>query len=496
MYYLLLSSIALALFYLFYKWLLSRDTLHRFNRVVLLVVLVLSVVLPAVHLDLGTRAADFAQMLEELVVTPADAYPQPAAYPQPLPKGKGFMSPLLQEGTGEATLLALYLAGVLFFLVRLGVGVVRNARLGRRGSERLDDGTRLVLHDGRYAPFSWMHTIVVSRRDYDANAPMILAHEREHIRLGHSWDILLCQLCTAFQWFNPAAWLVGRELRAVHEYEADEAMLRSGTDARHYQMKLIETALGARFNSIANNFTHCSTKKRILMMMKKQTSPWARLKVLYVLPVAALVLLAASCDNPKEEADAQKVSRVAELASEAEPLLVVDGNIVTAEVYKSLNPDDIDHVDVLKSEAATAAWGTQGANGVVVVTTKKAAIEEKIKEGKVTEEDYDQLTFNVVEKMPEFEGGMDGMMSFLQKNIKYPAEAKEKGDEGRVIVQFVVEKDGSIVEPKVVKSVSPELDAEALRVVQMMPKWKPGQQRGKNVRVQFTLPVSFRLPEK
>lgn len=491
MFYLALSSIALALFYLFYKWLLSRDTLHRFNRVVLLVVLVLSVVLPAVHLDLGTRAADFAQMLEELVVTPGEAYPQP------LPEGEEALlvkSPLLQEGKGEAptVLLALYLAGVLFFLVRLGVGVVRNARLGRHGSEKLDDGTRLVLHDGRYAPFSWMHTIVVSRRDYDANAPMILAHEREHIRLGHSWDILLCQLCTAFQWFNPAAWLVGRELRAVHEYEADEAMLRSGTDARHYQMKLIETALGARFNSIANNFTHCSTKKRILMMMKKQTSPWARLKVLYVLPVAALVLFAASCDNPKEEADAQKVSE----AVEAEPLLVVDGNIVTAEVYKSLNPDDIDHVDVLKGEAATSVWGTRGANGVVQVTTKKASIEEKIKEGKVTEEDYDQLTFNVVEKMPEFEGGVENMMKFLQQNIKYPEEAKKSGAQGRVIVQFVVEKDGSIVEPKVVKSVSPELDAAALRVVQAMPKWKPGEQRGEKVRVQFTLPVSFRLPEK
>jgi TonB family protein len=486
MYYLLLSSIALALFYLFYKWLLSRDTLHRFNRVVLLVVLVLSVVLPAVHLDLGTRAADFAQMLEELVVTPADAYPQP------LPEGKGALvtPPLGGAGgrlSGEAptVLLALYLAGVLFFLVRLGVGVVRNARLGRRGSERLDDGTRLVLHDGRYAPFSWMHTIVVSRRDYDANAPMILAHEREHIRLGHSWDILLCQLCTAFQWFNPAAWLVGRELRAVHEYEADEAMLRSGTDARHYQMKLIETALGARFNSIANNFTHCSTKKRILMMMKKQTSPWARLKVLYVLPVAALVLLAASCDNPKEEADAQKVSKVAELASEAEPLLVVDGNIVTAEVYKSLNPDDIDHVDVLKSEAATAAWGTQGANGVVVVTTKKAAAAED-----------DSEVFNVVEKMPQFEGGMEKMMEFLRTNISYPEEAKKNGTQGRVVAQFVVNKDGSITDAKIVKSVSPELDAEALRVVKAMPKWTPGEQRGEKVRVQFTLPVSFRLPEK
>ena len=486
MYYLLLSAIALALFYLFYKWLLSRDTLHRFNRVVLLVVLVLSVVLPAVHLDLGTRAADFAQLLEELVVTPADeAYPQPAASPKPSPEGKGFMSPLLQEGRGEATLLLiLYLAGVAFFLVRLGVGVVRNARLGRRGSERLDDGTRLVLHDGRYAPFSWMHTIVVSRRDYDANAPMILAHEREHIRLGHSWDILLCQLCTAFQWFNPAAWLVGRELRAVHEYEADEAMLRSGTDARHYQMKLIETALGARFNSIANNFTNCSTKKRILMMLKKQTSPWARLKVLYVLPVAAVVLFAASCNNPKEEAeaDAQKVSE----AVEADPLFVVDGNVVSVDVYKSLKPEDIDHVDVLKGEAATSVWGTRGANGVVQVTTKKAAAPS-------AEDNSD--VFNVVEKMPEFEGGMDGMMSFLQKNIKYPAEAKEKGMEGRVIVQFVVNKDGSITDAKIVKSVSPELDAEALRVVKAMPKWTPGEQRGEKVRVQFTLPVQFKLPK-
>lgn len=491
MFYLALSSIALALFYLFYKWLLSRDTLHRFNRVVLLVVLMLSVVLPAVHLDLGTRAADFAQMLEELVVTPGEASLQPSF------EGEGAQavkSPLLQEGKGEAptVLLALYLAGVLFFLVRLGVGVVRNARLGRRGSERLDDGTRLVLHDGRYAPFSWMHTIVVSRRDYDANGPMILAHEREHIRLGHSWDILLCQLCLAFQWFNPAAWLLKRELQAVHEFEADEAMLRSGTDARHYQMKLIETALGARFNSIANNFTNCSTKKRILMMMKKQTSPWARLKVLYVLPVAALVLLAASCDNPKEEADAQKVSE----AVEADPLFVVDGNVVSVDVYKSLKPEDIDHVDVLKGEAATSVWGTRGANGVVQVTTKKASIEEKIKEGKVTEEDYDQLTFNVVEKMPEFEGGMEKMMEFLRANISYPEEAKKSGAQGRVIVQFVVEKDGSIVEPKVVKSVSPELDAAALRVVQSMPKWKPGEQRGEKVRVQFTLPVSFRLPEK
>ncbi|MBR4434025.1 MAG: hypothetical protein IKS80_05920, partial [Bacteroidaceae bacterium] len=186
MYYLLLSAIALALFYLLYKWLMSRDTLHRFNRVALLTMLMLSVMLPAIHLDLGTRASEFAQMLEELVVTPDEASPQPS------PEGEGALlakSPLLQEGKGEASILLLgvYLAGVLFFLVRLGIGLMRNIRLGRREHTVLDDGNRLVLHDGNYAPFSWMHTIVVSREDYAANGPMILAHEREHIRLGHSW---------------------------------------------------------------------------------------------------------------------------------------------------------------------------------------------------------------------------------------------------------------------------------------------------------------------
>jgi len=494
MYYLLLSAIALVLFYLFYKWLMSRDTLHRFNRVALLTMLLLSVALPAIHLDLGAKASEFAQMLEELVVTPGEVVETDA---QLSPIGEGTLqekSPLVQEGMWKAAVpFLIYLAGVVFFLVRLYVGLVRNLRLGKREHTVLEDGNRLVLHDGNYAPFSWMHTIVVSREDYAANGPMILAHEREHIRLGHSWDVLLCQLCCTFQWFNPAAWLLKRELQAVHEYEADEAMLRSGTDARHYQMKLIETALGARFNSIANNFTNCSTKKRILMMLKKQTSPWARLKVLYVLPVAAVVLFAASCNNPKEEAEALDTQGPnLEMQSLNEPLIIVDYKEMSAEEFKNLNSDDIDHIEVLKSEAAVSQWGSKGANGVIVVTTKKA-IAAKAEE--TDSSDTPQEVFNVVEKMPEFEGGVANMLEYLRKNIKYPAEAIKNGTQGRVVVQFVVNKDGSITDANVVKSVSPELDAEALRVVQSMPKWIPGEQRGEKVRVQFTLPVQFKLPK-
>ena len=229
------------------------------------------------------------------------------------------------------------------------------------------------------------------------------------------------------------------------------------------------------------------------MMLKKQTSPWARLKVLYVLPVAAVVLFAASCNNPKEEAEALDTQGPnLEMQSLNEPLIIVDYKEMSAEEFKNLNSDDIDHIEVLKSEAAVSQWGSKGANGVIVVTTKKA-IAAKAEE--TDSSDTPQEVFNVVEKMPEFEGGVANMLEYLRKNIKYPAEAIKNGTQGRVVVQFVVNKDGSITDANVVKSVSPELDAEALRVVQSMPKWIPGEQRGEKVRVQFTLPVQFKLPK-
>ena len=112
----------------------------------------------------------------------------------------------------------------------------------------------------------------------------------------------------------------------------------------------------------------------------------------------------------------------------------------------------------------------------------------------VEEEPEEQTIFEVVEQMPEFpNGGMAGLMQFLSKNIKYPTIAQENGTQGRVTVQFVVNKDGSIVDAKVIRGVDPYLDKEALRVIGTMPKWKPGMQRGKPVRVKYTVPVMFRL---
>ena len=125
---------------------------------------------------------------------------------------------------------------------------------------------------------------------------------------------------------------------------------------------------------------------------------------------------------------------------------------------------------------------------------KGEAVEIKYVPEVVEEEEVEeQQIFQVVEEMPEFPGGMAECLKFLAKNIKYPTIAQENGVQGRVIVQFVVNQDGSIVDPVVVRSVDPYLDKEALRVIQMMPKWKPGKQRGKAVRVKYTVPVTFKL---
>ena len=461
--YIFLSTIALVLFYLFYKWLLSRDTLHRFNRVVLLTTLVLTAVLPLIHIDFGQVERAFSHTLQELIITPENGY-TPAVLDNAAPEFPLLDAPVLlwsdnftmTVGVAFAGYLLIVLILFLVFLYRL-TGLIGRCR--ERDTEVLPDGSHLLLHDDNFAPYSWMHTIVISRKDYAANGPTIIAHEQAHIRLGHSWDLLLAQLCCIVQWFNPAAWLMKKELQAVHEYEADEAMLHSGCDAHQYQMKLIETALGARFSSMANNFTNVSTKKRILMMMKKKTNPLARMKALYILPVAALIVFTSSTTY-----------RAPQLATDDDDTTAPSGITVVTYGQGTVTPDSL---ALMEAEARK----------YLAENCKKT---EKESTGA-------KETLEVCEELPEYPGGMEELFAFLAKNIKYPVPAQDAGQQGRVIIRFVVEKDGSLTDLEVLRGVSPLLDAEAVRVVKSMPKWTPGKQKGQNVRVQFVLPVTFRL---
>ena len=428
--YILKSAACLAVFYLFYKLLMSRDTFHRFNRFALLGLLVLSSLLPLVEASVNSPAAVQETMLtlEQLLLL-ADI--------QPEGESMAAVTPSATVLWLRAALLV-YLTGIVFFIVRNLCSLARLGRLIRQGKrealdsylpDRKEKNVRLVVHDYDIAPFSWMHWIVIARKDLEENGREILIHELAHIRNRHSWDLLLADLCIFVQWFNPAAWLLKQELQNIHEYEADETVLREGVNARNYQMLLIKKAVGTRLYSMANSFNHSSLKKRITMMLKEKSNPWARAKYLYILPLAALAVTAFA--RPEVSAVADEISAV---------------KVIAPAVHDSIQP-----------------------NVQTAVAAPPSALDQ----------------------MPEFPGGMEALNTYLRNNIRYPQEAQKAGIQGRVIIQFIVSKDGSITDAEVVESVDPQLDAEGLRLIKNMPRWKPGMRKGQAIRVKQTLPIRF-----
>ena len=355
--YSLRTGACIAVFYLFFKLLLSRETFHAFNRALVLAATAVSFVLPLcvitvqrtlparetvstsdeypypAYADIVTPAADTPTdapaggSLSAARVMAASATPLPEETVAPeseetvMPEPEGMVSPLTEEdilsdhasaesvaavqpSVSEAVEtsrgveipwrqigIVIYLAGVaavIFVTVRSIVGLHRLMRRGR--CERLDDGTTLVRMDENVAPISWCRNIVISERDLRENGAAILAHERAHVRLHHSLDLLLVDLAGAVQWFNPAMWLLRRDLRAIHEYEADAAVIASGVDARSYQLLLIRKAVGGRWYSIANSFNHSKLKNRITMMLREKSSRRTRARALLLLPLAGLAL--------------------------------------------------------------------------------------------------------------------------------------------------------------------------------------------------------------
>ena len=544
--YIIKSAVCLAVFYLFYKLLMSRETFHRFNRFALLGLLVLAAVLPLARISLEQPAADTVYptvVLEEVLTSAAVAAPETDEAPG-----------LLEQGIAAALLV--YMAGILFFAIR-NVWVFRKIRgITRRGKkEKLTDylpecTTKAVLSvtEEELAPFSWMNHIVISRRDLQENGTEILRHELAHVRNRHSIDLLIADCCILLQWFNPAAWLLKAELQNTHEFEADETVIREGVDIRQYQMLLIKKAVGSRLYSIANSFNHSKLKKRITMMLKKRSNPWARAKYFYVLPVAAVAVAAFA--RPEISAVSNEISsvKVSDFPAiqetnrpeisvvPSENTVRVEGTVVdkngkpvisaTIIIFNTTNGTLSDENGKFILEAPkgsvlvvsyigmkTTSVTVSPAEGDAVVKLKVVLQTEDTQTGEIvvsgsqspsytpvqkTETDptvrsNDGEVFTVVEAMPEYPGGMGEFMKFIAQHIQYPADALQAKLQGRVIARFVVREDGSVSDIEILRSISPSLDAEAIRVLKLMPKWKPGTQRGKAVAVKYTVPVTFRL---
>ena len=455
--YILKSSVCLVVFYLFYRLLLSRETFHRFNRVALLSILLLSCLLPLVEVTVEeqTEVHQTMMTLEQWLML-ADMM------------NTADTTDLQAEEVTVAWIqvaLLVYLAGILLFALRNGYSLLKLGGLLKSGrkenlSKYIDGGEKvtLIVHDRDIAPFSWMKCIVISEKDLDENGREILIHELAHIQNRHSWDLLVADICIFFQWFNPASWLLKQELQNIHEYEADETVIEKGVDAKQYQLLLIKKAVGTRLYSMANSFNHSKLKKRITMMLKEKSNPWAKLKYLYILPVAAIAVTAFARPEISETAEEISAVKVNDLTA-----------IVEAKAIKSTEES---------VQISTVSQDTVKVNYVPTEVSRKL---------------QGTAVFEVVEEMPEFPGGVDAMMEYLQKELRYPESAKEKGIQGRVTVQFIIDKEGNVTNSKVTRSVDKDMDTEAIRLVKAMPKWKPGMQKGKAVAVKYTVPVVFRL---
>mgnify|MGYP005940823255 FL=1 len=440
--YILKSSVCLVLFYLFFRLLLSKETFHRFNRMALLGVLFFSLLIPCIEVttrhqvEVQQAVLSIEQLLlmAELEATPANVG-------------------AVQETSAISwvqIVLLVYLAGILFLACRNIYSLICLFRLVHSGKhEKLEKGVTLVVHNQEIAPFSWMNYIVISRKDLEENGREILIHEMAHIHHRHSVDLLVADICIFFQWFNPGAWLLKQELQNVHEYEADETVINEGVNAKEYQLLLIKKAVGTRLYSMANSFNHSKLKKRITMMLKEKSNPWARLKYLYILPVAAIAVTAFArpeISEKMEEISAVKVNDLAEIVQEK---VLQD----TVKVSKDEKKDDL------------------------VVSGVKSKEEEEI------------VIFEVVEQMPEYPGGMSALQKYLSEKI---AGSPMKGKAGgRVMVGFTVAETGKIKDVRVLQSDEASLNQEAERIVSEMPDWIPGKQRGRPVPVKYTVPIRF-----
>ena len=465
------SAFVLGILYVPYTLLLRKEDFFRFNRLTLLGILALSIGLPLCNIP--ALSADNQPVVH-------------AAQLQMIEIGIPIMQ-MADETDGPSHTSSptwFQVASLIFLLGMMTVLCLRLIQMGKMGSEirkgslwhSVEDGVDIHCHAGAVAPYSWLHHIVISLEDYEKNGHEIILHEKGHIHNLHSFDILLLTLVEMLQWWNPLVYMLGMSLRDVHEYEADDYVLHQGVSLRDYQNLLIRKAVGASSYTFANNFNHSLTKKRITMMCKKKSNPWMRSKVLYAVPMVAIALSAFATPafvNPIEKD-------------------MESGGTSSLTEGKVTNNFPIGQTDQQKKK------GTAKMKGDKVLDT--------------------------CDKLPEFEGGQEQLMKLLQANVRYPETAQSMGVQGRIVVEFIVEKDGSVSDVKVCKKdITPSLESatvityadeedkpkpteeelrkatkaleeETIRVARLTSgKWTPGEQDGQKVRVKFSLPLTFRL---
>ncbi|MDF1548892.1 MAG: M56 family metallopeptidase [Bacteroidales bacterium] len=335
---------------------------------------------------------------------------------------------------------AIYIIGVLFFLARFFRQIFRISRFYANSRIQDEKQVKLVYTGKRHPVFSFLNMIFIDLESEKARGlDAIIKHERIHVFQKHSIDLLLFELLAIVQWLNPIIWWYRYSIKQNHEFLADSGVLKNGYSMDNYQELLLQNYSALNL-WLANSFNHSLTFKRLIMMKKNRSNRKSLLKLLVILPVLFTSVYFISCSK--------------------------DDHLVSDESNNS-----IENKNLLKSEQSSTIP----------------------KESSDLEDIDDSQIFFIVEEMPQFTGGADGLRNFIASNVKYPKAAAENGIEGKVYVRFAVDAEGEVRNVSIARSVSPLLDEEAIRVMKSVPKFIPGKQNGKNVAVWYTVPINFSL---
>lgn len=497
--YLIKANLWISAFALVYQAFLHNQRYFSHNRLYLITGMLATLLLPLIKAP--SRLPWFSKGSTETVAA-----------------GKAFAELPVFNGIVEATsttsepllssfLPYIILAGAAVVLLRLLFQTINIWSLIRQSETVQRSGFRLVTSTKVSASFSFFSYVFVHPSLSAHEIREILKHEAEHIRQQHWMDLILGELLTALMWYNPLVWLFNRHVRENHEYLADEQVLRNSTQPGTYKAVLLNQLLGAEVIRLGHSFSYSLNKKRFAMMTQQSTHTIQKLKFLWIIP--ALVLVALSCAELDKKYGLEESETNKTIPPREDGMLyVIDGRIhdvndkVLSEV---ITTENIASIAVVKGEEAMKRYGNLGKNGIIEVNTLSKDIVSRLnsyteaaieKDGRERELSQMGDLFMVVEEMPQFPGGQDGLRNYLTTNIKYPHAAMEQGLQGRVYVQFVINTEGQTEEIKILREAHPLLDNEAYRVVAEMPRWKPGMQKGRAVRVSYTVPVNFVLQEE
>ena len=422
--YLVQSSICLVALYLVYWLFLRKDTFFAINRIYLLLAIIFSLIAPlfSFHFAPTGTMAPVMIFLEPVLITPE--------------KIESLASSHLSwmEAIG-----VIYLTGVIIFTLRFLIQLIQLSVVVRRNGIIHREGMKLVFVDKGYSPFSFFNMIFIKKElSEDKQLKAILQHEQVHIRQFHTFDLILTEILTIIQWFNPVVWILQRSVKSLHEYLADEGVINEGAEKINYQQLIFNQTLGKQINNLTNNFNVSLIKKRMIMMTKSRSKTVARMKFIFVIPALLLTLVFFS--------SATSIYLTSKDKPEQTTTIVTDHNLSAKVVDNQLAGND--------------------------------------------------SIFKKVEKQPVYPGGHKGLITYLSENIKYPKEALLKGVSGTVFVNFIVEKDGSVTHIKILRGIGSGCDKEAIRVISQMQPWEPGTDKGQPVRVSFNLPIKYNLDGK